>query len=288
MIPRWAQARYGLWDQRLTLLNRTTIPYRYLTVPCCEDCNTRRLQPIETAMSDAISGGADAVRRLGNKVLFLWLGKIFYGLLYKELFLLEDRTKRNSSGIVAAKALRRYETHLFFLQQIRGRIETVDFTPGSIFVFKAQKPAPRELQWDFCDNFDTLCICIRMGDVAVAAALADGEAQRIQNVFDDVLDLPLHPLQFREVCAVICYMATLATRTPKYITIEGNPHKTIQLPLGGFWLKPLFEGWDNDIYAHYLAQYTGLSLKEIRPSSDKIITFLYGPDSKPRYIAYES
>ena len=79
VIPRWAQSRFELWDQKLTLLNRTEIPYRYLTVPCCEDCNSNKLQPVESAVASAVSIGADAVRNLGNKILFLWLGKIFGG-----------------------------------------------------------------------------------------------------------------------------------------------------------------------------------------------------------------
>ncbi len=287
VIPRWAQNRYELWNQRLTLLNGTTIPYRHLTVPCCEDCNTQRLQPIETAVSNAVLNGSEAVRQLGDKLLFLWLGKIFYGMLYRELFLLSDRADPSSPSIVTVDGLQRCETHLIFLQQAREQVETVGFCPASIFVFRAQKPANVHLQWDFCDNFDTLCIGIRMGDVAMAAALADGGAQKLQNVFEDVSDLPLHRLQFREVFAVVSYLATLATRTPKYITIEGSPHKSIQLPLGGFSLKPLFEGWDNDIYARYLAHYTGLALHEIHLSSEKVATFLYGPDGKPHQMAPE-
>src|SRR5262245_49103738 len=47
VVPAWAQRRYNLWDQRLTLLNGTDIPYRHVTIPCCDDCNGYRLKPME-------------------------------------------------------------------------------------------------------------------------------------------------------------------------------------------------------------------------------------------------
>lgn len=84
IIPQWAQRRFDLWNQQLILLNGTSFPYRQMTVPCCAECNKYRLQPIETSVSSAVSRGADAVRAVGRNTLFLWLGKIFYGILYRE------------------------------------------------------------------------------------------------------------------------------------------------------------------------------------------------------------
>src|SRR6516162_8370931 len=71
VIPKWLQRRFDLWNQKLILLNRTNIPYRALTVPCCEECNSYRLQPIEIDMSDAVAKGPTAVRQLGPNTVFL-------------------------------------------------------------------------------------------------------------------------------------------------------------------------------------------------------------------------
>src|SRR6185437_5829167 len=43
VIPRWVQDRFGLWNERLNLLNGSSIPYRQLTVPCCRTCNNVHL-----------------------------------------------------------------------------------------------------------------------------------------------------------------------------------------------------------------------------------------------------
>lgn len=289
VIPKWAQSRYELWDQKLTLLNRTEIPYRYLTIPCCEDCNSSQLQPIETVMATAVSVGAEAVRKLGNKILFLWLGKIFYGILYKELMLSSDRKNPNAPPILPEEIIREYEKHLFFLQEARGKIEMTGFSsPGSIFVFKTQPHTNTAFQWDFCDNLDTYFIAVRMGEVGIIGILADGGAQQLAiDYYEELKDFPLHPIQFRELCAVFSYRSTLATRTPKYVAISDDPHKVIQLPLGGLSAKPLFEDWNTDEFAKYLAFYTGQPLEFLRPNSNSIASYIYDVDDKLTFIPFE-
>jgi len=289
VIPRWAQSRFELWDQKLTLLNHTKIPYRYLTIPCCEDCNSNKLQPIETNVASAVSMGVDAVRNLGNKVLFLWLGKIFYGILYKELMLSSDRKKPDTHPILPEGVIREYHRHLFFLQQARGKIETIGFdSPGSLFVFKTQTHSNISFQWDFCDNIDTYFIAVRIGKVGIIGILADGGAQQLAaDYYNELKDFPLHPIQFRELCAVFSYRSTKATRTPKYTTVSDNPHKVLQLPLGGFSAKPLFEDWDNDEFAKYLAFYTGQPLEFLRPDSNKIASYIYDSKDELMFIPFE-
>jgi len=288
VIPRWAQKRYDLWHQCLTLLNRTTIPYRQLTVPCCAECNKYRLQPIESAVSSAVSLGPQAVRRLGKEMMFLWLGKVLYGILYRELFLLLDRRTPGGITIATPELLREYELHLMFLQQAREKIEMVDFCPGSIFVFRSQKPECSRMQWDICDNIDTMFIAVRMGEVGVIGILGDGGAQQgYEDGYSDILDLPLHPLQFRELCARFSYRSTLATRTPKYVTVQDEPHKMFQLPLGGFSLKPLFEEWDSATYAKYLAFYTGHSCEELFRPPEEVATWLYDDSGQARYLDFK-
>lgn len=85
VIPKWVQQKYDLWNERLGLLNDTYIPYRRLTIPCCNRCNNERLSTPESIVETAVSSGYDAVVALPKFTLFQWLGKIFVGMLYKEL-----------------------------------------------------------------------------------------------------------------------------------------------------------------------------------------------------------
>ncbi len=61
VIPKWLQKRFKLLDQRLVLLNGTSIPYKQLTIPCCKPCNNKHLAPIENKVKLATSRNASAV-----------------------------------------------------------------------------------------------------------------------------------------------------------------------------------------------------------------------------------
>src|SRR5271155_1476238 len=50
VVPLWLQNKLLLFDERLTLMNGTLIPYRNLTVPCCVACNTGFLSKIENSV----------------------------------------------------------------------------------------------------------------------------------------------------------------------------------------------------------------------------------------------
>ena len=84
VFPKWLQKRFNLWDQRLDLINLTGIPYRQLTIPCCKTCNNIHLSKIEDIMRSAVEAGPSAVADLPSATVYMWLSKIFYGVLYRE------------------------------------------------------------------------------------------------------------------------------------------------------------------------------------------------------------
>jgi len=279
VIPKWAQQSYDLWNERLTLLNGTTIPYRHLTIPCCADCNNHHLQPIERAMSKAVAKGPEAVRELDRRVVFLWLGKIFYGLLYKELFLLADRASGHQTPITTPDLLRQYQMHHYFLQSVRVPMEFVDFLPASIFIFETQVPQEPKYQWDFRDSFLNLFISCRMGSVGIISVLQDGGVQQgLAEAFDDFKQFALHPVQFIELAAQVRYKALLFNRTPKYVMVDADPIQVIQLPLQGLSNKPLFDEWDQEQYARVLSVFIGVPLERIFAPPDKVMTWLRNND----------
>lgn len=281
-----------MWDQQLTLPNLSSIPYRSLTVPCCEECNNVHLQRIESAIRDAIQSGIKAVRVLDNELLYLWLGKIFYGLLFKGLFLKLDLSRSDPETISNLDLMKDFETHRLFLQRIRDKISFHDFTPGSIFVFETQKPTIPLFQWDFCDVTDIMFVGVRMGEVGLIGLLGDGGAQQLvcDEMYRPLMDLPLHPIQFRELCAQFIYRGMIGTSTPTYVTFDSSPLTTIQLPLMGLSGKPLFDEWDLETYSKILAQYVrefGVAPSDVFHSPDQIISWLHDSNGNPRYMNLE-
>jgi hypothetical protein len=143
------------------------------------------------------------------------------------------------------------------------------------------------LEWDFTDNVESCFIMIRAGRTVMMGALADGGAQQTEeNIYKEYYNLALHPLQIREICARIAYRSMNATRVPKYITANSNPHRTWQMPLGGFSAKPLFEEFDMKQYAKILAHYTGYPIDLIYQAPDKVMTWLNDDNGNIRRISY--
>lgn len=288
VVPAWAQRRYELWDQQITLLNGTGFYYRNLTVPCCDECNGTHLKPLEDSLAKTVDVGVQAVRELDQKLIFLWLGKIFYGILFKELQLLADRADPKAGNILTPAEIDQYRMHRFFLQQAGDRVRLLNFVPGSVFVLPMQDLPSRRMEWDLIDNVDTMFIGVRVGKIGFLAALADGGAQQLtDSIFEDIRDMPLHPLQFRELCAYVSYTSTLATRTPKYIIMGDKPHSVLQMPLGGLSCKPLFEGWDYEIFGRFLSFYTGRPFEQIYYPPDRIWTCVYNEQQQPRFLSFE-
>jgi len=289
IFPRWLQDRFDLWNQRLTLLNRSSIPYRYLTVPCCDECNRYQLAPIESIMAKAVEGGFSSFRQLGIEIPYLWLAKIFYGILYKELSLALKRDEPDLGSILSSSAMAEFESMLFLLQEARGVIKRLDFSAASILTFRTQVPEVIQLQWDFHDNIDSQFIACRMAEVGLIGVLQDGGVhQEFGEEFSEFQNIPLHPIQFAELCAIFSFKASLTQRTPKWVTVEGDPHQTIQLPLGGFSLKPWFAEWDPYEYAHFLAHYLGYPLDAVYKSPDGVVTYLWDESGNPRFIDFSS
>ena len=69
--------------------------------------------------------------------------------------------------------------------------------------------------------------------------------------------------------------------------MSGDPHKILQLPLGGYSLKPLFDEWEPLTYAKYLAFYTGYPEEMIVQPPEKVMTWLHDESGQPRYIDFK-
>lgn len=289
VIPKWIQNRFNLWDEKISLLNGTLLPYRNLIIPCCRNCNNRHLQPFERKISKSFNEGYDSFKQLDKETIFLWIGKLYFGIIYKELFLSTDVRNPAYGTITNEKYLKSFYTHFLFLQGLRGKHKFKDFFPSSIFLFKTQKPKDIKDQWDYRDNNNSLFVSLRMGDIGIVAILQDGESiQQFEPDLAKYMNIGLHPLQFTELTAQLFYKSLLFNRTPKYITTQiGDQAQTVQLSLQGLSNKPIFDDWNPSNYANILSEFTGLPISRIQPEKDKIITWVDDESRRVRTIRIE-
>jgi hypothetical protein len=286
VFPKWLLDKYNLWDQKYFLLNQTNIPYNKLIIPCCLKCNNIFLNKIENEVKSRHDRGFESFKDIDREKLFFWLGKIFYGLLYKELSLLVDRKNPEQGYIISPTFLKQFEVHWLFLQGIIGKHSFRDFFPASIFIFKTQYSNNIELNWDFVDSTNTLSISIRMGDIGVVGVLQDGgTTEGIKNLFKDFSKVPLHHLQFRELASKIIYQSLLFNRVPKYFTSSNKGFiETIQMPIGGLSSKPLYDQGNALDYAHILSKYTEMPLQDIYSEPSQVMTWIKNEKDEITFI----
>jgi hypothetical protein len=65
VFPQWLQRRFNLWNKRQRLINGADIRYTHWKVPCCSECNSTHLKPVEDTIAKAtLHGRGAAVRSL--------------------------------------------------------------------------------------------------------------------------------------------------------------------------------------------------------------------------------
>lgn len=219
VFPKWLQAEYALWDQKLKLLNGTLLPYRQLTVPCCEECNTGHLSKVEGDVKGAVRGGFQKATKLPEDTWYLWAGKIFYGILRKELSLLLKRSNPKDGTIVTKEMLESFSNLHLFMQAFRGRHEFTGDKPYSVLICNLHELGS---PYDFRDNLLLSTLAIRLGEIGIIISFEDGGLIRESygRYVEDVGGRKLHPIQFYELYAKVSYQIKLRQRPISYLTLS--------------------------------------------------------------------
>ena len=99
VFAEWLLRRFDLWNNRLILLNRTSVSYREATIPCCIRCNGI-LGKTEDLIREVSNDGFDKFSKLPEEKIFLWIQKIYYAIFYMEgRFLFDQRDKKKGTII---------------------------------------------------------------------------------------------------------------------------------------------------------------------------------------------
>ncbi|MDC7228382.1 MAG: hypothetical protein PQJ61_16585 [Spirochaetales bacterium] len=278
VFPRWLQTELDLWNQHITLLNGTTIFYRSLKIPCCSECNNKYLSTIENNIKKAFNGGYEEFIKIDENILFLWLVKIYYGILYKEMFVLMNRAKPDDGTIIPEKFIKDMKVLNLFLQEIRGKHRCVNFKPASIFILKLQHDDTDLMKWDFADRIATNFLSIRMRDIGIIAVLDDMHTTKDVCAIDDFYKINLHPIQFNELCAIIFYRSLLLNRTPFFASVQKEDQEYVETylhPLQGFSAKSIFDDWDHNNFKESLSAFTGYPLDELLKNENMVMSWIH-------------
>ncbi|MBE6047768.1 MAG: HNH endonuclease [Clostridium sp.] len=280
VFPRWLQHKFNLWNQELVLLNGTTIKYRNLKIPCCSKCNNEYLSKVEKKIEQAVEGGYSEFVKLDENIIAIWLAKLSYGMLFKELSLKADITNANSASIVTPEILKDFKCLYTLLQTIMYDTK-FEGKPWSVLVFNIY--INDDMVYDAQDLLFQNCYFMRMNDIGIIANLQDGGCSKdffIEHM-GKFLDIKLEYIQFREICAKFLYKSSLLIKRPFYTFIFPHNKEEKCVVVTQEMIGEIFERWSQKEYAEVLEIFLRPwknKYKKIYYDDDHILTFLYKSD----------
>jgi len=283
VFPKWLLQRFNLWNSTIHLLNGTRIPYRQLVIPCCNRCNNEHLSSIEAEVEENFAIGASALQKMDRERLMLWTTKIFYGLVYRELFLTLDRKKAELGNIISAEDMEQFQLIHYILQAARIPFQFNSLEcdiPCTLFVFEVKDPGNPLVRFDYKDDFINRTLYLRMGHVGVLAAFDMG-AQNYEGelFFPKYQGKPLHPVQFEELGAYLFMKARKLNRTPKVMFVESPDGVQFDvLPIAGLSMTPVFDDIKPEEMAEAKMFFLGYPKESVMSSEGLVATWLHRED----------
>jgi len=231
VFPKWLQREFDLWNGRVQQINAQLLPYSQLTIPCCLPCNGVDLSAIEDRVKAAYLDGLEAFTKLDRRDLFIWLGKIYYGMIYKESLRPMFEREQNGARLVPESHLQTVTFHHFLLQSVCGQVDWQPSYPGpaSFHFFECLDHEDPRLRFDYLDDLFTPIIGLRLGKIGVVCILQDwGRSEDTQQLqLNAAKDMSLHPTQFREVYARLNYMTKVSWQNKTHVVIGTNDSATV-------------------------------------------------------------
>lgn len=284
VYPRWLQKKYNLWNQHLILLNRTAIPYKNLTIPCCRNCNEHMGKTVEKPIETAVAIGYDAFAKLDKQIIFQWLCKLSYGILFKEMSLMLDRSNPALGTILSNEDLKEERTMLLFLQAVLTNAKFEGHKPYSIIFFRLYGYED-DLYWG-SDNPLVRTFFMRMGDIGIIANLMDNGVNEEIFMGDPQMSVltkqTLHPIQFAEICAKFAYKSYLLSVNPSYVFML-NEHGRPEMVVGVSSSICEDNDWSQEYYAKALAYYLkswGIDFEMLYKEGGLVRTFLWNENGE--------
>lgn len=278
VFPSWVLTDFGYNEKRFKLMDFvSSIGYYDLQLPCTTPVK-EAFQQLDEEVYKALQKGRAAVEALDDHRLFLWMGKIVYGILYHDLLLEKQKCEKWKKPFgVAPRLKERLSVFHLMLQSLVKPLHFVGEKPWSITVVSVKYS--KEV-FNYRDDTIQLMFALGMNGVGVIACLQDNGLvkKEQQDILQKIGDMVLHPIQFEELCARYFYSNYLLQPQPAYVIENREQGMTLTTPKPAHSQStPLFGVWDDAIFAKVLTDYWspwGFTRKQIHDFPDPPISFL--------------
>ena len=280
IFSEWILDRFSLRNKRFRMLDQVTgIQYEDLKLPSSPEVKNA-FDILDEEIKKAFEGGYDEVKKIPEERLFLWMGKLVYGVLYNDLHLEIIRSAKKANGKdfkISGFLKERFGKFHLMLQSLMVSMEFKELKPWSIRIVKLKYSQDT---FNYKDEPTNLNFSLGMNGFGIVACLQDNGAvaKNQEDIINKISDKVLHPIQFEELCARFLYANYLLKKSAQHIihlTEEKVIIESVQLP--EMPNDPLFGKWDDNMFAQVLAGYWepwGFTKNEIITLPDSPISFL--------------
>ncbi|WP_240337113.1 hypothetical protein [Rufibacter psychrotolerans] len=287
IFPAWLMEKYGLTHELLRLLDQSVVTYQDLKVPCCTTCQTQHLAPLEEKVQAAVAQGVPGLRALDQKLLFQWLGKMFYGTLITELIKEQNPLVRPEYAVSEQpRMLLKFQSFFRVLQSIRVPMEFADFLPCSLFILDVDASAEPN-RFEFRDELSTMMFSLRLDNALLVCCLLDnGMIKDVMRPAWEVIEpRQLQPIQAAEFSARVFYAAYLLNVIPDYLVRPVKPqddHLVLDTLIDDV-TNVIFNPWQHSSYARLLATVWakwGITQEDILRDPQEPLSMLFSPEGE--------
>lgn len=281
VFPKWLMDHFNLGNERIEMMDKSKA-YKYadLKLPCSTRVKDA-FEELDEKIKAAYNKGFKGMASLDQEDLFQWTGRIVYGLLYYEMVYERDRLQKKNEDFALSMPLRKRFGHFhLMLQSIVEPISFVGKKPWTITVFPLKYSADI---FSFRDDTVNLMFSFGVNGFGFIACLQDNGiiGERHKEILDKMKGHVLHPVQFEELYASFHYTDYILKHDPQY-KVESHDNG-INIEIEKTEKPPVFDFWDEDMFAQLLANYWqvyGIEREDILQPQKPRISFLEDPYTK--------
>ncbi len=135
VIPQWILKKLDMYNQRAKVPNKSMIPFRQLTVPCCQKCNNEELSSIEENTKLVFTKPLKNLSNDDDNTIFYWLLKIYLAFAVKSTQLAKDRKEKNADTLLTINDVVQLKSLFYLMSTIKNKTIFKNFKPYSLFSF---------------------------------------------------------------------------------------------------------------------------------------------------------
>ena len=284
VFPVWLMEHFKFGKDKIEMMDKSkSYHYEDLQLPCSPRVK-KAFEELEEKIQNAYQKGFERMSELDEHLIFLWAGRMVYGMLYYEMQYESQRKLRLREDFDLSETLReRFGNFHLMLQSIVEPIFFVGPKPWSIALFPLKYSADI---FSYRDDTVNLLFQFGVNGFGFIACLQDNGVigEKEKGILEKMKGHVLHPIQFEELFARFHYSDYILQYKPEFKIENTEDGITIEaIPITAKEDRPVFGFWDEEIFAQLLTNYWsvyGIQRGDIIQFQKPFLSFLENPYSK--------